>query len=80
MDHRPARRRVRGSTARTRAAPTATLWKGELAMPTAQAPELSTYRWSSHDEADRFPVGDFYQRPASPPWQVVNYAGHWPPI
>jgi hypothetical protein len=49
-------------------------------MTTAQAPELSTYRWSFYDEADRFPVGDFYQRLASPPWQMVNYAGHWPPI
>src|SRR5260370_16342763 len=27
-------------------------------MTTALAPELSTYRWSSHDEADRFPVED----------------------
>jgi acyl-CoA reductase-like NAD-dependent aldehyde dehydrogenase len=27
-------------------------------MTTALEPELSTYRWSSHDEADRFPVED----------------------
>jgi hypothetical protein len=27
-------------------------------MTTALEPELSAYRWSSHDEADRFPVED----------------------
>ncbi|HJY60443.1 MAG TPA: aldehyde dehydrogenase family protein [Streptosporangiaceae bacterium] len=27
-------------------------------MTTALEPELSTYRWSSQDEADRFPVED----------------------
>jgi acyl-CoA reductase-like NAD-dependent aldehyde dehydrogenase len=27
-------------------------------MTTALEPELSTYRWSSHDPADRFPVED----------------------
>jgi betaine-aldehyde dehydrogenase len=27
-------------------------------MTTALGPELSRYRWSSHDEADRFPVED----------------------
>jgi acyl-CoA reductase-like NAD-dependent aldehyde dehydrogenase len=27
-------------------------------MTTALEPELSTYRWSSHEEADRFPVED----------------------
>lgn len=27
-------------------------------MTTTQAPELTTYRWSSHDLANRFPVED----------------------
>jgi hypothetical protein len=27
-------------------------------MTTALEPELSTYRWSSHDEAGRFPLED----------------------
>src|SRR5580700_4183987 len=50
-------RRSLGCASRA-AAPTATPWKGELAMTTALEPELSTYRWSSHDEADRFGVED----------------------
>jgi hypothetical protein len=32
--------------------------KGELAMTTTQAPELTTFRWSSHDQADQIPVED----------------------
>jgi hypothetical protein len=32
--------------------------KRELAMTTTQAPELMTFRWSSRDQADRFPVED----------------------
>ncbi len=40
-------------------------------MTTALDSELSTYRWSSHDQADRFPVED----PGSPsPEQVVGHA------
>jgi betaine-aldehyde dehydrogenase len=27
-------------------------------MTTTPAPELTAFRWSSHDEADRFPVED----------------------
>src|SRR5580704_7685638 len=50
-------RRSLGCASRA-AAPAATLWKGEFAMTTALETQLSTYRWSSQDEADRFGVED----------------------
>jgi hypothetical protein len=46
-------------------------------MTTALEPELSTYRWSSHDEADRFPVEDPATGEVGRGRLVLPIAGRW---